>query len=101
MSKVEIFKDKKLEDIFDKDESVIKMALPAPYTSSDVVKLLGKGASSKVGFLYNGFPIFFDRTTFHVRKEDKKIVNDLISSLKSNLNESVSLFERIKKIRKS
>lgn len=97
MSNIELFDDVKLTDIFDANEKIIKVMIPSPVTSEHVKKITGAKTSS-FGFLYSGIPIYFDKTTFHVAKENKKYVDELIASTKKkfNLKEELSLFERVK-----
>lgn len=81
MKKIVIFKDKGKEDIFDSEDKVINVMTPATFSAKKL------GLSDKAAFLYKGFPMYLDRTVIHARREDKKMVDELLSEATEQLDE--------------
>lgn len=96
MKKIVIFKDKGKDDIFDTEDKVINVMTPSTFSP----KKLGLG--DKVAFLYKGFPMYLDRTVIHARREDKKMVDELLSeTFAKESAEKPNLFSRLNKLREN
>lgn len=94
MSKIEIFKGKGKSDLFDPEDKLANVMAPKGFNP----KKYGFSIGDKVALLYKGFPMFFDRTVMHARKEDVPYVQQLFAE-SVELNEAkIDLFKQTDKM---
>lgn len=88
MKKITIFKGKDEKDIFEPEDHVVNIMTPSNFNPKKF------GFGEKEAFLYDGFPMYFNRTIIRARKEDKEVVQKLFKE-DVQLNEDVEMLDEI------